>query len=90
MFADIIGTDRGLSMYGLDGASGSFLLIAAIGVALLFGSLLVFSLNHWSGSLPSRGRAFMRSALAMRQVGYATHCLQLAKLTADRETRAIL
>jgi hypothetical protein len=23
-------------------------------------------------------------------VGYATHCLQLAKLTADRETRAIL
>jgi hypothetical protein len=46
MFADIIGTDRGLSMYGFDGASGSFLLIAAISVALLFGSLLVFSLNH--------------------------------------------
>jgi hypothetical protein len=33
-------------MYGLDRASGSFLLIAAIGIALLLGSLIAFSLNH--------------------------------------------
>jgi hypothetical protein len=25
-----------------------------------------------------------------RYVGYATHCLQLAKATADRESRAVL
>jgi hypothetical protein len=33
-------------MYGLDRASGSFLLIAAISIALLLGSLIAFSLNH--------------------------------------------
>jgi hypothetical protein len=37
---------EGFFMYSLDRASRSFLLIAAISIALLLGSLIVFSLNH--------------------------------------------